>query len=57
MDHIRLFEKLRSRQTIDKAFTYALYDRVHSDYYYDVFEIDWVKRNGEEVINQLIISL
>ncbi len=57
MDHIRLLKEIIDYKNLELAFRYALYDRTNNDYYYDYFEIDYVVKNKNKIICQLIDEL
>ena len=53
MDHMRLLNEVRDRETLDQAFEYACYDRVRIDYYMDFFELEFFRNNKSQVIDEL----
>ncbi|MBD1885371.1 RNA-directed DNA polymerase [Microcoleus vaginatus] len=57
MDHIKLLNQVRSKETIIVAFKYALNDRLHNDSYFDHFEIEYVQKFQEKIIEELLQEL
>ena len=57
MDHIKLLNQVRSRETIRRAFQYALSDRLHNDSYFDHFEIEYVQKFQDKIIEELLQEL
>lgn len=57
MDHIKLLNQVRSKETIRLAFQYALSDRLHNDSYFDHFEIEYVKKFQDKIIEELLQEL
>ncbi|WP_449420490.1 reverse transcriptase domain-containing protein [Phormidium nigroviride] len=57
MDHIKLLNQVRSKETIRLAFQYALSDRLHNDSYFDHFEIEYVKKYQDKIIEELLQEL
>ena len=57
MDHIRLLNQIREKDNIEKAFNYALNERLNCDCYFDYFEIDYIRKNKEKVINEILEEL
>ncbi len=57
LDHTRLLNRLHSRKILNRAFDYALYDRIKHDYYYDYFEIEYVSKNKEKILDEILIEL
>lgn len=57
MDHIKLLNQVRSRETIRLAFQYAISDRLHNDSYFDHFEIEYVKKFQDKIIEELLQEL
>ncbi|MCL5031429.1 MAG: RNA-directed DNA polymerase [Bacteroidetes bacterium] len=54
MDHIRILNQIISKDNIVKAFHYAYYDRINNDYYYDYFEMEFVYKNKDKIINEIL---
>ena len=50
---MRLLNEVRNRETLDKAFEYACYDRVQIDYYMDFFELEFFRNNKPQVLDEL----
>lgn len=57
MDHIRAINKIRSKEHIKRAFNYAIYDRLNSDHYFDYFEIEYVTKNKDKIIKEILDEL
>ncbi|MEG3957558.1 RNA-directed DNA polymerase [Microcoleus sp. herbarium2] len=57
MDHIKLLNQVRSRETIRLAFKYAISDRIQNDSYFDHFEIEYVQKFQEKIIEELLQEL
>jgi len=57
MDHIKLLNQVRSKETIELAFQYALSDRLHCDSYFDHFEIEYVQKFQDKIIEELLQEL
>jgi len=57
MDHIKLLNQIRSKETIIVAFKYALNDRLHNDSYFDHFEIEYVQKFQDKIIEELLQEL
>ena len=57
MDHIKLLNQVRSKETIIVAFKYALNDRLHNDSYFDHFEIEYVQKFQDKIIEELLQEL
>lgn len=57
MDHIRLLNQIISESNIIKAFHYAYYDRINNDYYYDYFEMEFVYKNKDRIINEILYEI
>jgi hypothetical protein len=57
MDHIKLLNQVRSKETIRLAFQYALSDRLHCDSYFDYIEIEYVQRFQDKIIEELLQEL
>lgn len=57
MDHIKLLNQVRSKETIRLAFQYALSDRLHNDSYFDHFEIEYVQKFQDKIIGELLQEL
>jgi len=57
MDHIKLLNQVRSKETITLAFQYALSDRLHNDSYFDHFEIEYVQKFQDKIIEELLQEL
>jgi len=57
MDHVRILNEIRSRDTLEQAFDCALHDRTHTDYYFDYFEIDYVQANRKQILDELADEL
>lgn len=57
MDHVRLLKEIISKNNLDLAYHYALYDRIRKDYYFDYFEIEYALNNKEKIIDELIDEL
>ena len=57
MDHIHLFNQIKDRKNIERAYQYACSDRLNYDYYFDYFEMNYVLKNRESIINDVFTSL
>lgn len=57
MDHTRLYNDICSGETLYQAFAYALYDRNKTDSYADLFELDYVRNNREQILKELASEL
>ncbi|SRR6266496_2879250 len=57
MDHQRAMRRLRDPSILQKAFGYAIYDRRHSDFFFDPFEIECAVAHRDELIGELIEEL
>ncbi len=57
MDHVHLLNQIRDRKNIERAFQYANYDRLNTDYYFDFFEMRYVNENRDSIINEVLTSL
>src|SRR6266496_4380103 len=57
MDHQRAMRRLRDPSILQKAFGYAIYDRRHSDFFFDPFEIECAVAHRDELICELIEEL
>jgi hypothetical protein len=57
MDHTRILNEIRGRQTLEQAFDYAIYDRIHTDFWFDYFEIEYVAANKELVLDEIVAEL
>jgi len=57
MDHTRLLNQIREKGNIEKAFNYALNERLNCDYYFDYFEIEYIRNNKEKIINEIFEEL
>jgi len=53
MDHIRILNQIKDEKTLEKAFNYAIHDRIQKDYYFDYFEIDYMLRYKDAVIQEI----
>ena len=53
MDHMRLLNEVRNRDTLDQAFEYACYDRIRIDYYMDFFELEFFRSHKSQVLDEL----
>ena len=49
--------RLRDPTLLQKAFAYAIYDRRHSDFFFDPFEIEYALAHRDELIGELIEEL
>ena len=49
--------QIRDSKTIERAFRYALFDRLNNDYYFDYFEMRYVFRNEKAIISELLEEL
>ncbi len=57
MDHVRILNEVRNRNTLEQAFDCALHDRTHTDYYFDYFEIEYVQANRKQILDELVEEL
>src|SRR6266436_5413471 len=57
MDHQRAMSRLRDPELLRRALAYAIYDRTHTDFFYDPFEIEYAATHGEEIVAELIEEL
>jgi len=53
MDHIKILNQIKDKKNLKKAFHYAYYDRIHSDFFFDYFEMEYVKKNEDKIIDEL----
>ena len=53
MDHTRILNEIRSPQTLNQAFDYALHDRTRTDFCFDYFEIEYVAANKQLVLDEI----
>ena len=53
MDHTRLLNEIRSRNNLNRAFEYALYDRIQKDYFADFFELEYVRGHKSQILDEL----
>ncbi|MDJ0536941.1 MAG: hypothetical protein QNJ70_31395 [Xenococcaceae cyanobacterium MO_207.B15] len=53
MDHIELLNQVKDKVTIELAFQYAITDRIKNDSYFDWFEIEYVKKFKDKIINEI----
>ena len=53
MDHTRLLNEVRNRNTLDQAFEYACYDRIRIDHYMDFFELEFIRNHKSLVLDEL----
>jgi len=57
MDHVRAINRLRSRDVLSAALTYAIFDRLNGDFFFDPFEIEHAIANRETLIDELVEEL
>lgn len=57
MDHVRALNRLRSRQVLSAALTYAIFDRLNCDYFFDPFEMEHAIANRETLIDEVVEEL
>lgn len=57
MDHARILNQIRSKDNLAKAFKYAFNDRYNNDYYFDYFELEYVYKNKQVVLDELYEEL
>lgn len=57
MDHLRLLNQVRSEENIKRAFHYAFYDRRNNDYYFDYFELEYVTKHKDKLIEEVLEEL
>lgn len=57
MDHIELLNQVKDKVTIELAFQYAINDRIKNDSYFDWFEIEYVKKFRDKIINEIVDEL
>jgi hypothetical protein len=57
MDHQRAMRALRSPSILRLALKYAIYDRIHTDYFFDFFEIEYAISHTDELVAELIDEL
>lgn len=57
MDHMTLLNQIRQRNTLDQAFEYACYDRMHTDHYVSLFELEYVQGHRSQVLEELVTEL
>ncbi len=57
MDHQRAIIRLRSREVLSAALDYAVFDRIHGDFFYDPLEIEYALANRDTLISELIEEL
>jgi hypothetical protein len=53
IDHVRLLNEVRSRETLDRAFAYAINDRRDQDYFVDFFELEDALEKRSEILAEL----
>lgn len=57
MDHVQLLNQVRSKENIQLAFQYALNDRIYNDSYFEHFEIDYVIKHRDRIIEEILEEL
>ncbi|MDJ0746949.1 MAG: RNA-directed DNA polymerase [Xenococcaceae cyanobacterium MO_167.B27] len=57
MDHIELLNQVKDKVNIELAFQYAITDRIKNDSYFDWFEIEYVKKFKDKIINEIAKEL
>jgi hypothetical protein len=57
MDHQRAIRALKTPSVLMLALKYAIYDRSHTDYYFDFFEIEYAIEHTDELVAELIDEL
>lgn len=53
MDHMRLLNEVRNRETLSQAFEYACHDRIRTDHYMDFFELEYTISHKSLVLDEL----
>lgn len=53
MDHYHFLNQIRDQKNLERAYYYALNDRLNNDYYFDLFEILFVKNNKESILKEI----
>jgi hypothetical protein len=49
--------RLRDPELLRRALGYAIYDRTHTDFFYDPFEIEYAATHGDEIVTELVEEL
>lgn len=57
MDHIKLLNQVRSKDNVKLAFRYALSDRLYNDSYFDYFEIEYLRKYQDRIIEEILEEL
>jgi hypothetical protein len=57
MDHQRAIRALKTPSVLMLALRYAIYDRLHTDYFFDFFEIEYAIEHTDELVVELIDEL
>jgi len=53
MDHIRIFNQIKDKRNLKRAFHYAYYDRIHSDFFFDYFEMEYVRNKEDNILYEI----
>jgi len=57
MDHTHLLNQIRDINNLKRSFDYAVKDRLIYDAYFDYFELDYVLKNKEAILNEIFLEL
>ena len=57
MDQTTLLNQIRQRKTLDLAFEYACYDRMHTDHYVNLFEIEYARDHKSLILDEMEMEL
>jgi hypothetical protein len=53
MDHTHLLNQIRDRKNIERAYHYAINDRMNIDYYFDYFDLEFAFKNKDTIIDEI----
>ena len=57
MDHMTLLNQIRQRNTLDQAFEYACHDRMHTDHYVNLFELEYARDHKAQILDEMEMEL
>jgi hypothetical protein len=57
MDHAHAMNRVRSREILSAALSYAIFDRTHGDHFFDPLEITRANHNREVILSELVEEL
>lgn len=57
MDHHHALNRLRSAEILSRALDYALFDRIHNDFFFDPIEIEYAQNQRDVVIDEIADEL